>query len=60
MDIYPPYLYQEVLADFMIEGHFGRHIRKMRQTYSERRAVLIQSLSEQCGDLWRCRGAKRE
>jgi GntR family transcriptional regulator / MocR family aminotransferase len=49
MDIFPPYLYQEVLADFMGMGHFGRHIRKMRKLYSERRKVLIQSLQQEFG-----------
>ena len=33
MDIFPPYLYQEVLTDFIDEGHFTRHLRKMRQVY---------------------------
>ena len=45
MDIFPPYLHQEVMADFIIEGHFTRHIRKMRQIYKERRSVLIDSLT---------------
>lgn len=47
MDIFPPYLHQEVLADFIIEGHFTRHIRKMRQIYKERRSVLIDSLTHE-------------
>jgi GntR family transcriptional regulator/MocR family aminotransferase len=45
MDIFPPYLHQEVMADFIIEGHFTRHIRKMRQVYKERRSILIDSLA---------------
>jgi GntR family transcriptional regulator / MocR family aminotransferase len=49
MDIFPPYLYQEVLTDFMREGHFGRHIRRMRQLYGERRTALVASLREQFG-----------
>jgi GntR family transcriptional regulator/MocR family aminotransferase len=47
LDIFPPYLYQEVLADFINEGHFTRHIRKMRQVYSEKRTALVQSLREE-------------
>jgi GntR family transcriptional regulator/MocR family aminotransferase len=47
MDIFPPYLHQEVMADFILEGHFTRHIRKMRQVYRERRSVLYESLTEQ-------------
>jgi GntR family transcriptional regulator/MocR family aminotransferase len=58
MDIYPPYLYQEVLADFMNMGHFGRHIRKMRQIYSERRTVLVECLREECGDILEIHGTE--
>jgi GntR family transcriptional regulator/MocR family aminotransferase len=50
MDIFPPYLYQEVLADFMEEGHFGRHVRKMRQILGERRNVLVDSIRNEFGD----------
>jgi GntR family transcriptional regulator/MocR family aminotransferase len=28
MDIFPSYLYQEVLTDFMGDGHFARHIQR--------------------------------
>jgi GntR family transcriptional regulator / MocR family aminotransferase len=47
MDIFPPYLHQEVMADFILEGHFSRHIRKMRQVYKERRSILIDSLARE-------------
>ena len=47
MDIFPPYLHQEVMADFILEGHFIRHIRKMRQVYRERRSVLYESLTRE-------------
>ncbi|MGO9339114.1 MAG: PLP-dependent aminotransferase family protein [Terracidiphilus sp.] len=47
MDIFPPYLHQEVMADFILEGHFTRHIRKMRQVYKERRSILIDSLASE-------------
>jgi GntR family transcriptional regulator/MocR family aminotransferase len=57
MDIFPPYLYQEVLADFMSLGHFGRHIRKMRQVYSARRSALIDCLHAECGDKLPVHGA---
>ena len=45
MDIFPAYLYQEVLSDFISDGHFTRHIRKMRQVYKQRRTALIESLA---------------
>jgi GntR family transcriptional regulator / MocR family aminotransferase len=49
MDIFPSYLYQEVLTDFMRDGHFGRHIRRTRTLYSERRKVLAESIREVFG-----------
>ena len=57
MDIFPPYLYQEVLTDFIRLGHFGRHIRRMRQLYGERRAVLVESLRQEFGDQVEIHGA---
>jgi GntR family transcriptional regulator/MocR family aminotransferase len=35
------------MADFILDGHFTRHIRKMRQVYKERRSVLIASLASE-------------
>ena len=37
-----PLLEQAVLCDFIAEGHFGRHIRRMREVYAERRSVLLE------------------
>jgi GntR family transcriptional regulator / MocR family aminotransferase len=51
MDVSPPHLCQAVLADFISEGHFARHIRKMRALYSERRAVLVDSLRREFGSI---------
>ncbi len=39
---FAPVLEQAVLSDFMTEGHFGRHVRRMRQAYAERLAVLLE------------------
>jgi GntR family transcriptional regulator/MocR family aminotransferase len=58
MDIFPPYLYQEVLTDFMRMGHFGRHIRRMRQLYGERRSVLAASLRAEFGSELEVHGAE--
>lgn len=49
MDLGSPYLYQAVLADFIVQGHFARHIRRMRLLYNERRLALVDSLREQFG-----------
>jgi len=37
-----PLLEQAVLCDFITEGHFGRHVRRMREVYAERLAVLLE------------------
>jgi GntR family transcriptional regulator/MocR family aminotransferase len=58
MDIFPPYLYQEVLTDFMRLGHFGRHIRRLRQLYGQRRAVLVDSLRAEFEDNIEIHGAE--
>jgi len=49
MDISLSGFYQNVLADFIREGHFSRHIRRMRLLYAERRSVLIENIREQLG-----------
>jgi GntR family transcriptional regulator / MocR family aminotransferase len=36
---------QAALADFIEEGHFASHIRRMRQTYAERRRLLQTALA---------------
>jgi GntR family transcriptional regulator / MocR family aminotransferase len=46
-----PLLDQAVLCDFITEGHFGRHIRRMRGVYAERLSVLLGSAREHLGDL---------
>jgi GntR family transcriptional regulator / MocR family aminotransferase len=40
IDRHPPTLDQAVLADFILEGHFGHHVRRMRQLYGERMTAL--------------------
>jgi GntR family transcriptional regulator / MocR family aminotransferase len=41
-----PLLDQAILCDFITEGHFARHIRRMRELYAERLGVLLQSAKE--------------
>jgi GntR family transcriptional regulator/MocR family aminotransferase len=41
---------QEILADFISEGHLGRHLRRMRRIYGERRRLLLAGLADVCGD----------
>jgi len=40
-DVHPPTLAQAVLADFIAEGCFERHIRRMRSLYRERQEALV-------------------
>ncbi|MEP6925464.1 MAG: PLP-dependent aminotransferase family protein [Pyrinomonadaceae bacterium] len=32
---------QAVLTDFIVEGHFARHVRRMRSLYKERQEILV-------------------
>jgi GntR family transcriptional regulator/MocR family aminotransferase len=41
---------QKVLASFMAEGHFARHLKKMRILHARRRTLLLQALRERLGD----------
>jgi GntR family transcriptional regulator / MocR family aminotransferase len=38
---------QAILADFISEGHFGRHIRRMRTLYLERAEALVASVERE-------------
>lgn len=49
MDLGPPSFHQEVLAHFINEGHFERHLRRMRVLYHERRDALVASLGREFG-----------
>lgn len=46
-----PWLEQAVLADFLEEGEFLRHLRRIRNAYLLARNTLIQSLNEQFGEV---------
>jgi GntR family transcriptional regulator / MocR family aminotransferase len=37
---------QAVLCDFIVDGHFARHLRRMRSVYAERLSTLLQSARE--------------
>lgn len=42
-----PTLWQQTLADFIREGHFWRHLKKMRASYAQRRQWLEAALRQQ-------------
>jgi GntR family transcriptional regulator/MocR family aminotransferase len=41
-----PFVDQATLCDFMSEGHFFRHLRRMRRVYAARRAVLGEAVEQ--------------
>ncbi len=43
-------LQQAVLAEFIAEGHFTSHIRKMRALYGQRRQALLDAAARRYGD----------
>jgi GntR family transcriptional regulator/MocR family aminotransferase len=45
IDIFPSTPTQAALADFMSEGHFARHLRRMRIVYEKRRSWLADALA---------------
>jgi GntR family transcriptional regulator/MocR family aminotransferase len=46
LDIFQPSLEQLVVTEFLREGHFARHIRRMRALYHKRRDALLSALRE--------------
>ncbi len=50
LDIFSPTLYQLALTDFIEQGHFARHLRRMRSIYLERQNALVASLRKHFGN----------
>jgi GntR family transcriptional regulator/MocR family aminotransferase len=50
MDCGAPRFQQEVLAEFIAEGHFERHLRRMRVLYAARRRIMLDALAQALGD----------
>lgn len=50
-DRHAPSIDQAVLADFMHNGHFTRHIRRTRALYAERQAILVEYATRQLAGL---------
>jgi GntR family transcriptional regulator/MocR family aminotransferase len=48
---HPPLIDQAILCDFIREGHFARHVRRMRELYAERLSVLVESARERLSGL---------
>ncbi|MCT7327468.1 MocR-like pyridoxine biosynthesis transcription factor PdxR [Ralstonia mojiangensis] len=45
-----PTLLQAAVADFMDEGHFARHVKRMRALYGQRRMLIAHALERAFGD----------
>ncbi|ALE88447.1 PLP-dependent aminotransferase family protein [Pseudomonas versuta] len=45
-----PQLTQAIVASFMAQGHFARHIQRMRKLYGERRALTVRGLNNVLGE----------
>lgn len=52
----PSTIDQMILADFIAEGHFARHLRRMRQIHHERRCALVTSVEKHLDDQLRIVG----
>lgn len=47
----PPRVQQMALADFMEEGHFDEHIRRMRTLYASRQSILLKAIDQNLSNL---------
>jgi GntR family transcriptional regulator/MocR family aminotransferase len=54
-DLHPPLLEQMALADFIREGHYATHLRRMRSVYRERREALEAAARDFCDGALRLR-----
>ena len=57
-EMHPARLEQAVLADFMLGGHYERHLRRMRAAYRERLEALVASAERHCAGALRLRPAR--
>ena len=50
-DFHSPLIDQAILAEFITEGHFARHIRRMRKLYEARQQMLVEEARKHLGGL---------
>jgi GntR family transcriptional regulator/MocR family aminotransferase len=50
VDRYGPTVDQAILCDFIVEGHFGQHLRRMRSIYAEHLDTLLTAGRKEWGD----------
>src|SRR5438477_1153475 len=46
-------LLQTMMTEFILDGHFARHLKRMRTLYAEREAFLLEQLDARLGGLIR-------
>jgi GntR family transcriptional regulator/MocR family aminotransferase len=51
LDFHRPLLEQVILAEFLREGHYARHVRRMRLLYQRRQQSLLGAVSRDLGDV---------
>jgi GntR family transcriptional regulator/MocR family aminotransferase len=56
-DCHTPTFEQEVLTEFIAEGHFENHLLRSRARYASRRAALVEALAQSLGSRVRLAGA---
>lgn len=50
-DVHSSAIEQAILAEFIAEGHFARHVRRMRQLYEKRQEILVFECEKHLKDL---------
>ncbi len=58
LDIFPSYFHQEVMTEFIHQGHFARHIRRTRTLYAERRNALVDAIRSELGPQFEIAGGE--
>ena len=50
-DRHPPPIEQLLIAEFMLNGHFSTHVRRMRKLYADRQSTLVGALHDEFGGI---------
>jgi len=53
-----PLIEQAIVCDFITEGHFGRHLRRMREVYAERLSLLLETAKHRLAGLLEISGVE--
>lgn len=56
--LHSPVIEQAILAEFIAERHFARHIRRMRRLYEERQQTLVEEARKNLGSMLEVAPAK--